>query len=266
MKYLFLFLKGLLIGIGKVIPGVSGSMIAIVLHVYEEAIYAINHFFQDWKRYFLFLGSLGIGIFVATILFSNVILFFYHHYYLWTMFLFLGLILGTVPSLQKNISFQGLKLKFFFLLFFLLPFGISFFSFSEFHMTNSIFSFLILFFLGVLEALTMIVPGISGTAIYMMLGVYSFILDLFGNPFANLFWTISFGSGLFVGVIVVSNFVEYLFGFHRKLFEVSILGLLWSSILYLFLSVVSYLNFGNVFGVLLLFVFGFGISYVMSKQ
>ena len=96
--------------------------------------------------------------------------------------------------------------------------------------------------------------------------LFSSILDLFGNPFANLFWTISFGSGLFVGVIVVSNFVEYLFGFHRKLFEVSILGLLWSSILYLFLSVVSYLNFGNVFGVLLLFVFGFGISYVMSKQ
>jgi len=50
----------MLIGLGKVIPGVSGSLIAVSLNVYEEAIEAIGHFFNDVKKniyFFLFLKT-----------------------------------------------------------------------------------------------------------------------------------------------------------------------------------------------------------------
>ena len=52
MENLFLFLKGLIIGLGKVIPGVSGSLLAILFHVYDEAILAFNHFFEDVFHHF----------------------------------------------------------------------------------------------------------------------------------------------------------------------------------------------------------------------
>ena len=50
MEYINLFIKGIIIGIGKVIPGVSGSMLAISLGIYEKILNSISNIFKDFKE------------------------------------------------------------------------------------------------------------------------------------------------------------------------------------------------------------------------
>ena len=65
---MLLFIKGLIIGIGKIIPGVSGALLAINFHIYEKLINAITHFFDSKKENFKFLLIVCSGIFLAIIL------------------------------------------------------------------------------------------------------------------------------------------------------------------------------------------------------
>ena len=108
MKTLILFFKGLIIGIGKVIPGVSGSLLAISLGVYEEILFRIQNFFKSFKENVRFLFPLGIGILVAVLLGSKVLLYFFETFYIYTVVFFIGLIVGTVPNILQN-SKRGFK-------------------------------------------------------------------------------------------------------------------------------------------------------------
>src|SRR5574344_398042 len=101
MDNIKLFLKGILIGIGKIIPGVSGSMIAISLGLYEKMIYSLSNIIKDFKSNSLFLLKIGSGIFISIFLTSKIIILALNNYYLPTMLLFIGLIIGGIPSIVK---------------------------------------------------------------------------------------------------------------------------------------------------------------------
>ena len=74
MDSIRLILKGILIGIGKIIPGVSGSMLAISMGIYQQMIDSIINFFNDIKNNLKFLLKIGIGVLIAIMFFSNIIL------------------------------------------------------------------------------------------------------------------------------------------------------------------------------------------------
>ena len=119
--------------------------------------------------------------------------------------------------------------------------------------------------LGFIDAATMIIPGISGTAIFIMLGSYEVVLSIIGNPFGNMIQTFFFALGMFFGVILVSRFVEYVLKRNRNLFYIVIDGLLWSSIIYLFLIVGNISSFFSFLSYFFFFVLGFFISLFFSK-
>ena len=73
--FFILFIKGFIIGIGKIIPGISGAMLAISLNLYEKGLNAITHFFNDIKNNLYFLGSLALGILFSCFFFSKILLF-----------------------------------------------------------------------------------------------------------------------------------------------------------------------------------------------
>ena len=264
MKNLFLFLKGLFIGIGKIIPGVSGSLLAVMLGVYEQAIYSINHLKEDYRKSLSFLIPLGCGIVLSVVFFSHILLYFLTHYSFFTMTLFLGLILGTVPSFQRDISFSRGRDFFLFGISFLIPFLIPIFSFSV-SSSFSLFSFFLYFFLGFLDAATMIIPGISGTSIYLMLGVYENVLFVYSQPLQNIMITSCFLSGLLIGIFLVSFLVEFCLKKNRNSFFICIDGLLWSSICYLFQSLFGLITFSNLFFFCMAFGVGFAITKLCSK-
>ena len=77
-----LILKGFLIGIGKIIPGVSGSLLAISLGVYDKAINSLVNLSNNFKENIYFLGKLAIGVVIAIMFFSNVIAYLLNSHYL----------------------------------------------------------------------------------------------------------------------------------------------------------------------------------------
>lgn len=266
MEFLFLFLKGIFVGIGKIIPGVSGSLIAAVLGIYEEAIYSINHLKDQFKKSVCYLLPIGLGVLLAVFLFSKILSFFLGYYYVFTMFLFLGLILGTVPSFRKSFSYESKLDILIMILGFLFPFSFSLFEIPEaFVPTMSFFSCLFILGLGFLDAATMIIPGVSGTALFIMLGSYAFVLNLFSNPFENIVFTSLFGFGMILGVFLVSFVVEICFQKNKNRFLIFIYGLLWSSIVYLFLLIIYQVTWSTFFLVLLCFLLGFLFSLFFSS-
>ena len=85
-----LILKGFLIGIGKIIPGFSGALLAISFNVYDKLINSITNFFSNKNENIIFLLNLSIGIISGIILFSKIILYLLNNYYLYTTIFFTG--------------------------------------------------------------------------------------------------------------------------------------------------------------------------------
>ena len=110
MSYIVLFFKGILVGVGKIIPGVSGAIIAILLGIYEEGLKKINSLFKDFKNSLKFLFPIGLGVLTSTFFFSKIIVNSLNKYYLPTMLLFCGLIFGNLSEnkiiINKNNIFS----------------------------------------------------------------------------------------------------------------------------------------------------------------
>lgn len=265
LQTLILFLKGIVIGFGKVIPGVSGSLLAISMGVYEKALFLLENLWQRKKEAFFFLFPLGVGVLVSVLFGSGILLHFLNTYYVFTVALFIGLILGTVPDIVKKekISYKDFLFILGILLFFL--FLERFLCFPKFVFDESFFSYSFVLFLGMIDAFTMVLPGISGTATYMMLGSYEYVLSLFSNPFQNIIPTILFGIGLIIGVFLMIKFVNYAFQKHKHMTWICIIGFLFSSIFSLLLKIIDFINQNNLFAVLILFFIGYSLINLFSN-
>lgn len=237
-------LKGFIIGIGKIIPGVSGSMLAISLNVYERLLLIIANITRINFSSFKFLSSILFGVMISIVVFSKTIAWLLNGFYLPIMLLFIGLIIGGLPDVILEIkeSVHGVskwKTGIIFLFSFLFSYAITLVGSLKMGIgTNG----LIVFILGLIEAFSSIVPGISGTAIYMSLGVYDVLLDLFSNLFnpSYLHLTILFGSGVLAGTYIIANIVMYLLHNQKHYTFVAIFGFMLSAILIMFIQIFSY--------------------------
>lgn len=259
-----LFIKGMIIGLGKIIPGVSGSMLAISMGVYDELIHSVNNFFKDIKNNFPFLLKIGLGIILSIILFSSIILNCLNKYYIITIFFFVGLILGSLNSFKKEVNSK----KNIIIISFLLMLLLGFFTYNnEVGLSNIKTQYIYFFISGFIDAITMVIPGISGTAVLMMLGTYdevilslSRLLDLsaLANNIKILF---PFSLGLFIGIIVTVKIVDYLFKNHKVTICNIILGIGYSNVvLMLFRCINTNYNFISLVLAYLFLLGGYKIS------
>ena len=244
MNFLTLLLKGFIIGIAKIIPGVSGALIAISFGIYEKAIKAISNFFENPINNFLFLFPIGLGVLLSISLTSGLIIYFINNYYFPTILLFIGLIMGGIPSLIDNINIK--KVKFIHILILILSFStvflISLVIGQHFFVetSNELINFLLFFIIGFIDALTMIIPGISGTAVMMILGCYNLLLNFLSSLtsvaaiFTNIFKVIPYLLGIVLCVIILSKVMTYLFDKKKEYMYCGILGFTLSSVLSLF--------------------------------
>ena len=268
---LILVLKGIIIGAGKIIPGVSGGMLAITLNIYDKGIKAISEFFKDIKNNFAFLFTLGIGILISILTISKLIKYSLDMYYLPTMLLFIGLIIGGIPSIFKEIndkkSFENIIIM-------IIPFLIIFL--LSITSTDSIktgeVNFISLVLIGIVDAITMIIPGISGTAVLMMLGYYDIIINTFSSLTnfslitSNLKNIIPFGMGLVLGTIVLTKLINYFLENHRVSSYYAISGFAISSVLLLLVE--TFKNSYSIYEIiisLLLMVLGYFVSRKLER-
>lgn len=227
-------LKGVIIGIGKIIPGVSGSMLAISMGIYQRLIDSVNDFFKNPKNNFKFLSKIALGVIISIIFFSNIIMNCLNKYYLITIFFFIGLIIGSINDIKENINKNSnhIAIITFIIVTILGLLNID----NEINIQNNLISFLYFILAGFIDAVTMVIPGISGTATLMMIGAYNRIIETFSNILdfnlfiENIKILLPFIIGMGIGVIITVKIINYLFKNHKEKTYSAILGFTISTI------------------------------------
>ena len=169
---MYSFLVSILIGIGVVLPGVSGSAIAILVGIYDKVLTVLNDSSIKTLKKIIILFPIIIGIMVGVINFGNILLKIYKYYEFQMKYIFIGLIFGGVPILVNELKDNGgvLKMKtlifsvIFSLLLIVIPSVISYDNVSNLNPIK-------LFIAGILYISGKIIPGICSSFFMMLLGM-----------------------------------------------------------------------------------------------
>lgn len=242
---LILFIKGIVLGVAFVIPGVSGGTLAVLMGIYEELIEAASNFYKsiaDFKKYIMYLLPIGLGVVFSVAVFAKLIKFGLDKAPIITILIFLGMIIGGIPALVRNVKGTKINLKDMTLMLVGLIIVISMLIFhksnSNVVLTNmSITGYITLFLVGAIAAVTMVVPGISGSFTLMLIGYYEPILNLvnditsFKNLGTNLILIFTFMLGVFIGIIFISKIIEWCLKHYKRETYYAIIGFVLSSII-----------------------------------
>lgn len=242
---LILFIKGIVLGVAFVIPGVSGGTLAVLMGIYEELIEAASNFYKNmvnFKKYIMYLLPIGLGVVFSVAVFAKLIKFGLDKAPIITILIFLGMIIGGIPALVRNVKGTKINLKDMTLMLVGLIIVISMLIFhksnSNVVLTNmSITGYITLFLVGAIAAVTMVVPGISGSFTLMLIGYYEPILNLvnditsFKNLGPNLILIFTFMLGVFIGIIFISKIIEWCLKHYKRETYYAIIGFVLSSII-----------------------------------
>lgn len=203
------FLKAIIVGMGGIAPGLSGSVLLVIFGLYGRVIGAVSSVFKNFKRSISFLIPIVLGFGVGILLFSKVIDLLLLHFEMQTRFAFLGLILGTLPLFYKEVRRHGYKKRYFGIVgaaavcgLCLLIFGRGLFP----TVTDPGFFESVL--LGFAVAASSIVPGVDSAVILSALGLY----EIYVSSLASLDLTVLLPAliGLAVGAVVISLIMNFL--------------------------------------------------------
>jgi putative membrane protein len=242
VKYFENFIKGIFIGIATLVPGVSGGTIAIILGVYDNLIHAIGSFFQDWKKHTLLLMQVGLGGLLGFGLFSRLLENAILKYPFLMQYLFMGVIIGGLPVLYRRAvsSDAADKRGYFFLVFgFILVLVMSAepTAITSIAISHGILSVLFLFIAGIVIAIALVLPGISGSFMLLVLGLYSITLDAINHM--NIPFLIPLGLGVIVGTLGTTKVIEKLLQRYPRKTYMLIMGFVLGSLVQVFPGIPS---------------------------
>lgn len=204
------FLKSIIVGLGGIAPGLSGSVLMIIFGLYQDVLEALGTLFVDFKKKINFLLPILSGMVVGVLVFSKVLNFFLVRYEMPTRFAFLGLILGTVPLFYKEVKKQGFSGKYYVVILLAVIGGTLLFTlnpdmFPQVTNPNIIQKVV----LGIAVAASAIVPGIDPAVLLSSLGLYEMYVAALAN--VNFDVLIPMALGLVVGGIGISFLMSRLF-------------------------------------------------------
>ncbi|TFI70980.1 DUF368 domain-containing protein [Carnobacterium divergens] len=253
-------LKGFLIGIALVIPGLSGSIFAVVVGLYEKMMDSINHFKTNKKASFQFLLPIVIGAAIGILASTKMILWVCVEYPIQSYLFFVGLVLGSFPLVLKKMkkiqfkpSYLIVSLVSFLLILALTKMGEggseSYIAIQSFDSWDDAFSML---FAGAFSMSLMSVPGVSGSIMLMVINQYGTVYNAVGQFVDLLFYLLkgdftaanaAFGSvlllipfilGSVIGVILIAKLMGYLLKKYESLVYYGVAGVMVSALITLF--------------------------------
>lgn len=232
MTFITNIIKGIFIGIGGIAPGVSGGTFAMMLGVYDKITDAIGSFYKDFKNKFLFLTSIGIGVCIGTIGFSRVLDVLFSDYEVSTKLVFVGIMLGSLPSLVKISNKQGYKKAYLLSLCLTLFITISFTVLdnqSAAATAGCTLNFVDSIIYGGVIALGSIIPGVSSSILLMYAGVYGAVLHAIATLQLTVLLPMGIGFGL--TILILSKCIQYLFQHYFGWSSYMVLGFILGSAL-----------------------------------
>ena len=240
-------LRGMVIGIANVIPGVSGGTMMVSMGIYDKLILVLTHFIKRMKEAVALLVPIGIGMLLSIAVFAKIfseILF--PRFPLQTNLFFIGLILGGLPVIYGKVKGKSIKVPqiLAFVLFFVMVVGFALVGEggdASVDISFSVVNVIKLFGVGIIAAATMVIPGVSGSMIMMILGYYNTIIDTI-NDFINALKDfdiaamlqtfvvlVPFGIGVVVGVVAVAKLIEFMLKKFPEVTYWAIIGLIVAS-------------------------------------
>ena len=257
------FLKGIIVGIGGVAPGLSGSVLLIIFGLYRKTLEALGTLLTDFRKKVRFLLPLAGGMVIGVLLFSKVIDYLLRFHEMPTRFCFLGLILGTLPMVWREVKKEGFSRKYLLLIALAAGLGVWFFTVNPAafpQVTDPTLLQSVL--LGVAVAATAIIPGVDPAVFLSTLGFY----EMYVAALANLDFSVlvPMAVGLGIGAVAISRGMNLLF---RRFYTAS-----YSIIFGIFLSMIPNmlsdncaLGFNGVSILsLVLTVLGFSLSFYLG--
>lgn len=282
------FLKGMVVGLANIIPGVSGGTLAVILGIYDRIIALTKK--GDLKKDWQFLLKLILGIGFSILLCSLLFDFLFEKYAIAPSLVFFGIILGSLPLIGKialgycerekgrsRIPAAGIAaFSACFLLMVALvvmkQFGIA----ATVQSSMSVGFMLLMFLCGILAAVSMVLPGISGSLMMVVIGVYPILIAMlaqlldFSSYGSSDFWQsllllIPFGLGCLLGIWGGLSLVRKLLEKNPAVMYLAILGLVAGSLFAVFPFSAIYICRELYVGVLLALLAALG-TYIMSKH
>ena len=274
---LILFIKGFILGVANIIPGVSGGTLAVSLGLYEKILDAIGSFFKNFKKNMGLLIPILLGAFVALITTSKVVSYALTNFKAQTIFLFVGLIYGgTSLLMRKTRGKENISNIIIFAVAFLVVIGLNFIKADSLTIsfTNmGVVDYLLLLLIGFIASSSMVIPGISGSFVLMIFGYYEKIINTVSNLTnfnelgSNLLILVPFGIGVLIGVVFMAKLITALIKKHEVKTYFGIMGFVLSSIVVLILQIDKFtFNFGNIFTCILAFLWGYLLARAIEKE
>lgn len=282
MKLVLEILRGMVIGLANIIPGVSGGTMMVSMGIYDTIICSVTHLFKQFKKSILTLLPYAAGMVVALVSLSFVITWAFDNYPLPTNTLFIGLILGGLPAIFKQVKGEkigvvgGVLFAAFFALIIVLQL-IQSENVTVIHL--SVLEIVKLLLLGALASATMVIPGVSGSMILKLLGYYEPVIGsikglttaLVAGQWSTVGYNIGillpFAIGIVVGIFAIAKLIEVLLAHWKGWTYCAILGLVVASPVAILMSTsMTGVSFVLILVSLLTFALGYFVAYKLAAK
>lgn len=289
MKFILNIIKGMIIGIANIIPGVSGGTMAVTMGVFDKMIEAINGLTKNFKKSFMTLLPIGIGMIGGIGLFSFILPYCLSNFSFQTSMCFIGLIVGGIPAIVTSMgnSFEKEKKKLnpLHVIVFLVFLGVAVFmavanptATTADSLNVEPLTLVLLLLMGIACAAAMVVPGVSGSLLLMMFGYYSGIIgtissflsalkNLDGSGILHCVLILApFGIGCILGILLISKLINFLLKKFEFITYCGIFGLVAASPFAILVKMENpqYTPVSIIVGIVL-FIAGAAFTYFFEK-
>lgn len=258
------FLKGVVISISQLVPGVSGGTIAMIFGIYDKLLHAVNNILKDFKNQYRLLLEVGLGAVIGIFAFSNIVKTLFDNFPIQIGYLFIGVILGGAPLMYRKAAVKGLKKSS--ILYLIAGFVIVYMMGTPNNDASAVIqnltplNFLYLFLGGVVVAIALILPGISGSFMLFVLGLYNTVITAVAQ--LNIPILIPIAIGGIVGTLATARFIEILLLKFPEQTYILIFGFILGSVFSVFPGIDG---MKSVIGIILAII-GFIFTYYISRN
>lgn len=231
-QFLYRIVCGFFIGISIFAPGVSGSVMAVIMGIYNTLLEIVSNPFKNLRRNVALLFPMGIGALISLALFVLVFSYLFETYETATYLLFLGLIAGNLPVVYRSASTDGFKRRY--ALAVLIAFAIAVAMGSAVSPEAGgrgaalADNLLYLAVCGAVAGVAGIVPGMSVSVMLMVFGVYDHLM--LAAKHLDLPVIAATGLGFVLGMVAFSRFVQFIFRRYHNFASFMVFGFICGSL------------------------------------
>lgn len=252
-NFFYRMLCGAFLGISVIAPGISGSIMAVMMGIYDELITVISNPFKNFKKNVKYLLPMAIGAVISILLLIKALSFLFEHYTVPAFLLFMSLIAGSIPTVIEEAKQEKIKKKYFIgtIIAFLFALGIGVLAKGDFAVgidttnTASLAMRIYLPVCGAISGMMSMIPGMSISMLLMMFGVYQPLLNMADNIlepsamfsdawFADITLVAVIVLAFLIGMVAFSNLTKIVFKKYHSLGFMMVLGFMGGSLVSVF--------------------------------